>query len=92
MAEYETYKGSYVVNAALLQRAKTTCRILHPLPRLDEIHTDVDNDPRAAYFRQMENGMYMRMAVLHWLIRGDFLGSSDSASTFTPTTATTTHR
>ena len=42
--------------------------VMHPLPRVDEINTDVDNDPRAAYFRQMENGMYMRMAILHWLI------------------------
>lgn len=39
-------------------------RILHPLPRVDEIDTEVDSDPRAAYFRQMENGMYVRMALL----------------------------
>jgi aspartate carbamoyltransferase catalytic subunit len=38
--------------------------VLHPLPRVDEITTDVDSDPRAAYFRQMENGMYVRMALL----------------------------
>jgi aspartate carbamoyltransferase catalytic subunit len=38
--------------------------VLHPLPRVDEIATDVDADPRAAYFRQMENGMYVRMALL----------------------------
>ena len=38
--------------------------VLHPLPRVDEINTNVDNDPRAAYFRQMENGMYVRMALL----------------------------
>lgn len=38
--------------------------ILHPLPRVDEIATDVDDDPRAAYFRQMENGMFVRMALL----------------------------
>ena len=38
--------------------------VLHPLPRVDEISTDVDADPRAAYFRQMENGMYVRMALL----------------------------
>ena len=37
---------------------------MHPLPRLSEISTDIDTDPRAAYFRQMENGMYMRMAIL----------------------------
>lgn len=38
--------------------------VLHPLPRVDEIATEVDADPRAAYFRQMENGMYVRMALL----------------------------
>lgn len=38
--------------------------ILHPLPRVDEIATEVDADPRAAYFRQMENGMFVRMAIL----------------------------
>jgi carbamoyl-phosphate synthase/aspartate carbamoyltransferase/dihydroorotase len=38
--------------------------VMHPLPRVDEICTEVDSDPRAAYFRQMENGMYVRMAIL----------------------------
>lgn len=38
--------------------------VLHPLPRVDEITSAVDNDPRAAYFRQMENGMFVRMAIL----------------------------
>ena len=38
--------------------------VLHPLPRVDEIATEVDSDPRAAYFRQMENGMFVRMAIL----------------------------
>jgi len=38
--------------------------VLHPLPRVDEITTEVDSDPRAAYFRQMENGMFVRMALL----------------------------
>lgn len=38
--------------------------VLHPLPRVDEISTDFDSDPRAAYFRQMENGMFVRMALL----------------------------
>lgn len=38
--------------------------VMHPLPRVDEIATEVDSDPRACYFRQMENGMYVRMAIL----------------------------
>lgn len=44
--------------------------ILHPLPRVDEISTDVDHDPRAAYFRQMANGMYVRMAILSLVLNG----------------------
>jgi carbamoyl-phosphate synthase/aspartate carbamoyltransferase/dihydroorotase len=43
--------------------AKKDMIVMHPLPRLNEISTDIDSDPRAAYFRQMENGMYMRMAI-----------------------------
>lgn len=38
--------------------------VMHPLPRVDEIATEVDSDPRACYFRQMENGMYVRMSIL----------------------------
>lgn len=47
-----------------MQQVPPDMIVLHPLPRVDEIHTDVDTDPRAAYFRQMENGMYVRMALL----------------------------
>lgn len=57
-----------MVNKALLDRLEDHVRILHPLPRVDEIHTDCDSDPRAAYFRQMENGMYVRMALLTLLL------------------------
>jgi len=62
--DYARVKGSYIVNNAIMQHAKTSMIILHPLPRVDEIHTEVDADPRAAYFRQMENGMFVRMALL----------------------------
>ena len=66
---YDSVAGSYCVDAALMTKAKSRMIVMHPLPRLAEIHTDVDTDPRAAYFRQMENGMYMRMAILvHALI------------------------
>lgn len=68
--EYEAVKGSYCVDAALMLKAKKNMIVMHPLPRLQEISTDVDADPRAAYFRQMENGMYMRMAILDAIIRG----------------------
>ena len=47
-----------------MKMAKQHMVVMHPLPRLKEISTDVDSDPRAAYFRQMENGMFMRMALL----------------------------
>jgi carbamoyl-phosphate synthase/aspartate carbamoyltransferase/dihydroorotase len=61
---YNAVKGSYIVNADLLKKAPQDMIVMHPLPRIDEIATDVDSDPRAAYFRQMENGMYVRMALL----------------------------
>ena len=47
-----------------MKRAPPGMVVLHPLPRVDEIATEVDDDPRAAYFRQMENGMFVRMALL----------------------------
>ena len=53
-----------MVDKSTLAHCKVDMRILHPLPRVDEIDTEVDSDPRAAYFRQMENGMYVRMALL----------------------------
>lgn len=52
------------MNAELMARSPPNMIVMHPLPRVDEIDTKVDNDPRAAYFRQMENGMYVRMAIL----------------------------
>ena len=51
-----------------LTNAKNNLVIMHPLPRNDEINVNIDNDPRAAYFRQMENGLYVRMALLQLLI------------------------
>merc|ERR1712080_56667 len=55
---------SYVINVKTLVGAKEEMRILHPLPRNQEIDPEVDHDPRAAYFRQAENGKYVRMALL----------------------------
>ncbi|MBN1641672.1 MAG: aspartate carbamoyltransferase [Anaerolineae bacterium] len=63
-AQYEQVKGCYVVDPALMARAKADMILMHPLPRVYEITMEVDEDPRAAYFRQMENGMYIRMALL----------------------------
>merc|ERR1719460_1271130 len=69
-AEYEKYKGVYVVSGKTLQMMKKSAVVMHPLPRVGEIKEEVDADPRAAYFRQMKNGMYMRMALLCRVISG----------------------
>jgi aspartate carbamoyltransferase len=63
-AEYDQVKGSYVISPETMVGAKQKMALMHPLPRVGEITTDVDSDPRAAYFRQMEYGMYTRMALL----------------------------
>ena len=63
-AVYERLKDSYILTPDKLVSAKDTMRILHPLPRVNEISVKVDADPRAAYFRQALNGKYMRMALI----------------------------
>jgi len=68
--EYEKVKSSYILNRSLVNQAKKGITILHPLPRVDEISTDVDDYEGAAYFRQAHNGVYVRMALLA-LISGD---------------------
>jgi aspartate carbamoyltransferase catalytic subunit len=64
LREYEAVKDYYEITPELMRRAKPKMALMHPLPRVGEIHYDVDDDPRAAYFRQMANGMYSRMALL----------------------------
>jgi carbamoyl-phosphate synthase/aspartate carbamoyltransferase/dihydroorotase len=56
--------GAYVISPETMKLAKDRMALMHPLPRVNEISIDVDDDPRAAYFRQMEYGMYVRMALL----------------------------
>jgi aspartate carbamoyltransferase catalytic subunit len=63
-AQYESVKDYYVITPELVGKAKERMIIMHPLPRVGEISYALDDDPRAAYFRQMENGMYIRMALL----------------------------
>ena len=63
-AEYERLKDSYVLTAEKMTAAKADMAVLHPLPRVNEISVKVDDDPRAAYFRQTLNGKYMRMALI----------------------------
>ena len=67
--EYERLKDSYILTAEKLAAAKPTMRVLHPLPRVNEISVKVDSDPRAAYFRQALNGKYMRMALILKLLK-----------------------
>jgi len=65
---YDAVKDSFVITHQLMIKAKKKMVVMHPLPRLNEIHKDFDSDPRAAYFRQMEAGMYVRMALLAILL------------------------
>ncbi|XP_068663285.1 aspartate carbamoyltransferase, chloroplastic-like [Aristolochia californica] len=67
---YEEARGKYIVDHKLLKALRKHAVIMHPLPRLDEITVDVDEDPRAAYFRQAKNGLYIRMALLKLLLLG----------------------
>ena len=67
--EYNKYAGFYIIDNAILKDAKAECRVMHPLPRVGEIKEEVDSDKkRAAYFREMKNGMYVRMALLALLL------------------------
>ncbi len=63
-AEYEKVKGAYVIDPPTMKAARERMIVMHPLPRVTEISMDFDDDPRAAYFRQMEYGLYVRMALL----------------------------
>lgn len=62
--EYERLKGAYVIDNTLLEKVKEGVAIMHPLPRVDEIATEVDSYKGAAYFRQVRNGIFVRMALL----------------------------
>ncbi|MBP3237614.1 MAG: aspartate carbamoyltransferase [Lachnospiraceae bacterium] len=62
--EYIRLKNSFILDERKLMLARPDCFILHPLPRVNEISVEVDNDPRAAYFKQVQNGVYVRMALI----------------------------
>ena len=62
--EYERLKDSYILTRQMVETLNPKLTVLHPLPRVNEIATDVDNIPGAAYFRQMKNGVFIRMALL----------------------------
>ncbi len=67
--EYLKYKDAFILDRAKLKDAKENLTIMHPLPRINEISTDVDDDPRAKYFEQALNGKYMRMALIINLLK-----------------------
>lgn len=64
LSQYEDVKDHYEITPELMAKAKEKMVVMHPLPRVGEIHYAIDSDPRAAYFRQVQNGMYIRMALL----------------------------
>jgi len=64
LEQYEEVKGFYTITPEVMRRARENMIVMHPLPRVGEIQPDVDSDPRAAYFRQVQNGMFVRMALL----------------------------
>lgn len=74
--QYRAACGKFVLTPELMtlalpeSREGRKMRVLHPLPRLTELSVDLDTDPRAAYFRQAENGLYVRMALLGMMLKG----------------------
>jgi aspartate carbamoyltransferase catalytic subunit len=66
--EYEKVKNVYILKNEMLANTKPTVKILHPLPRINEIHTDVDSNPKAYYFTQARNGVFVRMAIIAHLL------------------------
>ena len=66
--DYIRLKDSFILDAKKMECAKEDMLVLHPLPRVNEIATEVDNDPRAVYFKQAEFGVYVRMALIMTLL------------------------
>ena len=68
IGEYEQARGKYIIDRAVMDCMQEHAVVMHPLPRVDEIDPEVDADPRAAYFRQAHNGLYVRMALLRMIL------------------------
>jgi aspartate carbamoyltransferase catalytic subunit len=66
--DYEKARGKYIIDDAVMAALPEKSVVMHPLPRVDEIAEEVDSDPRAAYFRQAHNGLYIRMALLKMVL------------------------
>ena len=62
--DYEKVKNTYILDKSMLENCKSNLKILHPLPRVNEIHTNVDDMPQAYYFQQAQNGVYVRQALI----------------------------
>ena len=69
LEEYEKLKDCYIMNKDVMNKMKEDAVVLHPLPRVTEITVEVDDDKRAAYFRQARNGLYIRMALLETIVK-----------------------
>ncbi len=69
--EFNRVRNAYVINRSLLEKSNPDIRVLHPLPRLAEVSTDIDELPNAAYFKQAQNGLFMRMALLLYVLNID---------------------
>jgi aspartate carbamoyltransferase catalytic subunit len=69
LEDYNRVKGSYIIRENMLEKVKSNFRILHPLPRIDEIHTEVDTTKYAYYFPQAKNGVFTRQAIISILLR-----------------------
>lgn len=67
--EYERVKNAYILSNDMLKETKDNMKILHPLPRVNEINEDVDSNPKAYYFEQTENGVFTRMAIISYLMQ-----------------------
>jgi len=67
--QYKKINRSYILSPKLVKKMKKKSIILHPLPRIQELPEEIDNDPRAFYFSQAENGLYVRMALLYQILK-----------------------
>lgn len=70
--EYQHMKSAFLLNASMLNNVRDNLKVLHPLPRIDEINKDVDDTPYAYYFQQAQNGVYARQALLALLLTNHF--------------------
>ena len=68
--EYKKISNIYILNKKKKKKAKKKMIVMHPLPRVNEISSEIDNDPRAVYFQQMRSGLYTRMALLKLILKG----------------------